>query len=111
MIYTKATIPPVLSALYSIGNGYDTYALIERGKTYSGIADSDAGFVNVGFDPNKSETSFTRDNYADMLNKIKELNVFGNEKFIIYLRDADLYYGYLFVRDAGLTENQYEIVM
>lgn len=111
MIYTKATIPPVLSALYSIGNGYDTYALIERGITYRGIADSDAGFVNVGFNPNKNGTSFTKENYADMLNKIKELNVFGNEKFIIYLRDADLFYGYLFVRDAGLTENQYEIVI
>ncbi|MDE7215276.1 MAG: hypothetical protein K2O08_00560 [Clostridia bacterium] len=111
MIFTKATIPPVLSALYSIGNGYDTYALIERGITYRGIADSDAGFNNVGFDSSKNGTSFSRDDYANMLNKINELNVFGNEKFIIYLRDADLYYGYLFVRDAGLTDKQYEIVI
>ena len=111
MIFTKATIPPVLSALYSIGNGDNTYALIERGKTYSGIAELGASFSNVGFDESQSKLNFTDEDYDNMLNKIKELNVFGNEKFKIYVRDADLFYGYLFARDAGLNSNQYEIII
>ncbi len=111
MIFAKATIPPVLSALYSIGSGYNTYALIERGVTYRGIADTNLNFENIGFNIGVNKTGFSNEDYQNMLTKIKELNVFGNEKFLIYLRDADLFYGYLFVRDAGLTEDQYEIIM
>ncbi len=38
-----------MAAIQSIDSGYDTYAIIERGKTYSGIADLEK-FHNVGFD-------------------------------------------------------------
>ena len=37
IIFALATVPPVLAALDSIGSGYETYAIIERGKTYNGI--------------------------------------------------------------------------
>ncbi|MFR6641128.1 MAG: hypothetical protein ACLUSP_07185 [Christensenellales bacterium] len=33
IVFTLATIPPVLSSLDCITNGYETYAYIERGKT------------------------------------------------------------------------------
>ena len=33
VIFALATIPPVLSALEAIQNGYPTYVIIERGKT------------------------------------------------------------------------------
>ena len=49
IIMTAATIPPVVSALESLKNGYPTYAWIERGKTYAGIEDIE-NFTNMGFD-------------------------------------------------------------
>ena len=67
VIFALATIPPVLSALEAIQNGYPTYVIIERGKTYSGI-DSLENFINVGFDPNNNlSQGFTVKEFEDQL--------------------------------------------
>lgn len=72
IIMTAATIPPVVSALNSIENGAETYAWIERGKTYSGIADSN--FVNLGFDPaNNGSSGITEAAYTSIIDKVKDL--------------------------------------
>ena len=109
IIFTIATIPPVLSALDSIRNGNETYAFIERGKTYSGI-DSVDSFHNLGFDikSNKSD-GFTADNFQAVSNTISKLNVFGNEHFNIYLQDGNGLYGSYFAANSMLSDNQYDV--
>ena len=69
IIFALATIPPVLAALDAIGNGYETYAIIERGKTYNGI-DSLEYFHNAGFDPsNNQSTGFTEQEFNSMVER------------------------------------------
>ena len=111
IIFTIATIPPVLSALDSIRNGNDTYAFIERGKTYSGISQL-SNWHNIGFNTNSNNSSgFVVKNYEDTLKVIKELNVFGNEHFNIYLQDGNGLYGAYFAANAQLSQKQYDVVM
>lgn len=109
IIFTIATIPPVLSALDSVRNGNETYAFIERGKTYSGI-DSVDSFHNLGFDikSNKSD-GFTADNFQAVSNTISKLNVFGNEHFNIYLQDGNGLYGSYFAANSMLSDTQYDV--
>lgn len=110
-IYTVATIPPVLSSLECIKNGYPTYAYIERGKTYNGIDNVD-NFYNLGFNTsNNTSDGFTNTDFNLVLAKIKELNVYGNEKFNIYVQDGTALYGAKLVGNARLTNHQYKIVM
>lgn len=110
IIYTLATIPPVLAALDSIDNGYETYALIERGKTYSGINNSK--FHNIGFDPNDNTSSgFNEDKFNLVVDKINELNIYGNEKFNIYVQDGIALEALGLVSNANLDSNQFKIIM
>ena len=48
IVFALATIPPVMAALDCIESGRETYAIIERGKTYSGI-EAIPYFHNAGF--------------------------------------------------------------
>ena len=111
IIFTIGTIPPVLAALDCINNGNETYAFIERGKTYNGI-DNVTGFSNIGFkkDDNTSK-GFTNANFDEVVETIKELNVNGNEKFNIYVCDYTVLMGFGLAADAELKNNQYQIVL
>ena len=111
IIFTIATIPPVLAALDCINNGNETYAFIERGKTYNGI-DNVTGFNNIGFDKaNNHGRGFTNANFDAVVDKIKDLNVNGNEKFNIYVCDYTVLMGFGLAAGAELKKNQYQIVL
>ena len=111
IIFTLATIPPVLAALDCISNGNETYAFIERGKTYNGI-DNVTGFSNIGFDKtNNTSKGFTNANFDEVVEKIKELNVNGNEKFNLYVCDYTVLMGFGLAACAELKDNQYQIVL
>ncbi len=113
IVFTLATIPPVLAALDSIQSGYPTYAMIERGNTYSGIEKTEGlEFYNIGFDTSSNTSAgFSEEAFTKTTDKIKELSVNGNEVFHIYLRDADPMFGYALAANAGLKRNQYELVL
>ena len=112
VIFALATIPPVLAAMDCIDNGYETYAVIERGKTYSGI-DQIESFHNAGFDvaSNKS-TGFTNTEFNSMVSKVKELNdAEGDAYFNIYVQDGTALKGAAVAANAGLTTDQFHIYM
>ena len=111
IIFTLATVPPVLAALDCIDNGNETYAYIERGKTYNGI-EKVTDFNNIGFDKsNNTSTGFTNDQFNTVVDKIKELNVKGNEKFNIYVCDYTVLMGFGLAAGAELNDKQYQIVL
>ncbi|MCH5162267.1 MAG: hypothetical protein J1G38_02115 [Clostridiales bacterium] len=111
IIFTIGTIPPVLAALDCINNGNETYAFIERGKTYNGI-DNVSGFNNIGFDKsNNASTGFTNANFDAVVKKIKDLNVNGNEKFNFYVCDYAVLWGFGLAASAELKKDQYQIVL
>ena len=103
VIFALATIPPVLSALEAIQNGYPTYVIIERGKTYSGI-ESLENFVNVGFDPNNNlSQGFTVKEFEDMVAQVKTLRADNEDIFInFYVQDGTALYGAAIAANAGL---------
>ena len=110
IIFALATIPPVLAALDSIANGYETYAIIERGKTYNGI-ESLEYFHNAGFDPNNNvSTGFTAEEFNAMSEKIKELK--GKDVYFnIYVQDGTALMGAGIAANAGLTEGDFHVYM
>lgn len=112
IIFAMATIPPVLAALDSIDNGYETYAIIERGKTYSGI-DSVENFHNAGFDPaNNLSEGFTDTELDAIVAKVKELNENNEDAFFnIYVQDGTALIGAAIAANAGLTTEQFHIYM
>lgn len=112
VIFALATIPPVLAALDSIDSGYETYAIIERGKTYSGI-DSLENFYNVGFDPaNNLSAGFTATELDAMVAKVKELNDNNEDAFFnIYVQDGTALIGAAIAANAGLTADQFHVYM
>ncbi len=122
IIFALATIPPVLAALDAIDNGYETYAIIERGKTYNGIQYTDEsgavverieGFHNAGFDPNNNlSTGFTKTEFDAMVAKVKELNdKKGDAFFNFYLQDGTALLGAAIAANAGLTTEQFHVYM
>lgn len=114
IIFTLATIPPVLAALESLQNNYETYAMIERGTTYRGIGaiEQDFKFHNIGFDINSNASGgFGEEKFNATVNKIKDLNKKGDEIFHIYLRDADVNFGFGLASNAGLKNGQYELML
>lgn len=117
IIMTCATIPPVIAALQSISNGDPTYAWIERGKTYSGIAGTN--FVNLGFDPTQNlkngvylggEEGY--DGYTPTVNKMKELKLSQPDThFSIYCTDYKVLTSLAAAFEAGLDEENFTIYM
>ena len=72
IIMASATVPPVMSALESLSNKGKTYALIERGKTYSGIENT--SFINLGFDPTVNNSSgVTNANFATLKSEVSKI--------------------------------------
>lgn len=112
IIFALATVPPVLASLDAIQNGYETYAIIERGKTYNGI-DSLAYFHNAGFDPaNNTSNGFTATEWDAMVAKIKELNdPEKNVFFNIYVQDGTALMGAGLAANAGLTVDDFHVTI
>lgn len=109
IIFTIATIPPVLSALDSVRNGNETYAFIERGKTYNGI-DSIPNFHNIGFDIKSNKSSgFTAKDFKLVSDTISTLNVFGNEHFNIYVQDGTALYATYLAANSQLSNKQFDV--
>lgn len=112
VIFALASIPPVLAALEAIENGYPTYAIIERGKTYSGIEELE-NFVNVGFDPaNNLSTGFTSTEFNSMVAKVKELaEANGEAYFNFYVQDGTALVGAAIAANAGLGADRFHVYM
>lgn len=110
VIATVASIPPVIASLESISNGNETYAWIERGKTYSGI-DSLENFNNIGFDKTKIEnTGLTSDTVASIASSIEQIKARDGQAFInLYCVDFNAFAAYAMVVKAGLNDNEYKI--
>ncbi|MBQ9745675.1 MAG: hypothetical protein IJW21_02505, partial [Clostridia bacterium] len=110
IIFALATIPPVLAALDSIANGYETYAIIERGKTYNGI-DSLEYFHNAGFDHKNNQSSgFTAEEFSAMIEKVKELK--GEDVyFYFYVQDGTALMAAAIAANAGLTADDFHVYM
>ncbi len=110
VIFALATVPPVLSALDCISNGNETYAIIERGKTYNGIDNLDY-FHNAGFNTtNNTSAGFTVDEFNAMVNKVKELkddDVFFN----FYVQDGTALFGAAIAANAGVSERAFHVYM
>lgn len=112
IIFALATIPPVMGALESIANGYETYAIIERGKTYSGI-DKLEYFHNVGFDANNNlSTGFTDTEFDTMVAKVKELKAANPDAyFYFHTQDGTALKGAAIAANAGLSVDQFHVYM
>ncbi len=112
IIFALATVPPVLAALDSISSGYETYAVIERGKTYNGIEKID-NFHNVGFDPESNESNgFTSTEFNAMVDKIKELReAEENSFFYIYAQDGTALRAAAVAANAGIPLEDFHIIM
>lgn len=112
VIFALATIPPVLAAMDCIDNGYQTYAVIERGKTYSGI-DKIETFHNAGFDVNSNKsTGFTTTEFNSMVDTVKGLNdAEGDAYFNIYVQDGTALKGVAVAANAGLSTEQFHVYM
>ncbi len=112
VIFALATVPPVLAALDSIANGYETYAMIERGKTYNGI-DSLEKFHNIGFDPTSNlSNGFTTKEFNDTVNAVKELmEKDENAYFLFYVQDGTALRGAAVAANAGLGTDDFHVYM
>ncbi len=112
IIFALATVPPVLASLDAIENGHQTYAIIERGKTYNGI-DSLEYFHNAGFDPaNNTSNGFTATEWDAMVNKIKELNVEDKDVFFnIYVQDGTALMGAGLAANAGVSTENFHVTI
>ena len=112
IIFALATVPPVLASLDAIANGHETYAIIERGKTYNGI-DSLEYFHNAGFDPASNlSNGFTATEWDAMVNKIKELNVEDKDVFFnIYVQDGTALMGAGLAANAGLSTENFHVMI
>jgi hypothetical protein len=112
IIFSLATVPPVLAALDSIASGYETYALIERGKTYSGIEKIE-NFHNAGFDPaNNLSNGFTGTEFNAMTEKLRELrSAEENSFFYIYAQDGTALRAAALCANAGIPLEDFHIYM
>ncbi len=112
IIFALATVPPVLAALDSISGGYETYAIIERGKTYNGIEKIE-NFNNAGFDPaNNLSTGFTSTEFNAMVEKVKELRAAEeNSFFYFYAQDGTALRAAAIAANAGIPLEDFHVIM
>lgn len=112
IIFALATVPPVLASLDAIASGHETYAIIERGKTYNGI-ESLEYFHNAGFDPaNNLSIGFTDTEFNTMSAKIMELKAATPDAYFnIYVQDGTALKGAAIAANAGLSKSDFHIIM
>ena len=110
IIFSLATVPPVIGALESISNGYETYAIIERGKTYNGIEELEY-FHNAGFDPTSNlSAGFTDVEFNAMVDQVKAL-ADKNTFFNFYMQDGTALLAAAIAGNAGLSTKQFHVYM
>lgn len=112
IIFALATVPPVLASMDAIDSGYETYAIIERGKTYNGI-DRLEYFHNAGFDPNNNTSNgFTSTEFNAMVEQIKALNDPDKDVYFnIYVQDGTALLGAALAANAGLTTEDFHVII
>lgn len=112
IIFALATVPPVLASLDAIASGHETYAIIERGKTYNGI-ESLEYFHNAGFDPaNNLSLGFTATEFEAMTTKVKELKEADpTAYFHFYVQDGTALTGAGIAANASLTLDDFRVIM
>ena len=112
VIFALATIPPVMAALDCIENGHETYVIIERGKTYNGIAALEK-FHNTGFDPNDNlSQGFTATELGAMVDQVKALNESTENAFFnFFVQDGTALMAAAISANAGLTRDQFLVTM
>lgn len=112
VIYALATVPPVLAAIECIDSGYETYAIVERGKTYSGI-DKLEYFHNAGFDTGSNASSgLAQDKMDAMVSTVKELNEKNeNAFFIFYAQDGTALSCAAIAANAGIKSDRFHVFM
>ena len=110
IIFSLATIPPVIGSLEAISSGYETYALIERGKTYSGI-DNLEYFHNAGFDTASNlSAGFTEVEFNAMVDQVKAL-ADEDTFFYFYMQDGTALLAAAIAGNAGLSVEQFHVYM
>lgn len=112
VIFTLATLPPVLAALDAISNGGESYAIIERGKTYNGI-ESVESFHNVGFDTESNESrGFTDAEFDAMTEQVRSLRASEeNSFFYFYAQDGTAMHCAAMAANAGIPLEDFHVVM
>ncbi len=112
IIYALATVPPVLAALDCIASGNETYAMVERGKTYSGIGKIE-GFHNVGFDTNVNmPNGFTEKEFLATVETVKQLKGEREDVFFeFYAHDGTALQCAAIAANAGLTADEFHVTM
>lgn len=115
IIFANSSIPPTLAAMDSILAGGESYAYIQRGKTYSGIAQT-AGFTNSGFDVKVNgdgkDNVLSPAQVQDFANLVKRLKTENKKaKFTIYVTDFDAYAGFAIGIYGGLSDSDFKVVM
>lgn len=112
VVYALATVPPVLAAIDCIDSGYETYAIVERGKTYSGI-DKLEYFHNAGFDTASNESSgLSQEKLDAMTAKVKELNEANeNAFFVFYAQDGTALSCAAIAANAGIPKENFHVYM
>ena len=112
IIMTAATVPPVLSALESIENTFPTYAYIERGKTYSGIAEV-SSFENLGFSTGSNLSSgVTADCLEKVEEKISDLKAaHADAKFNIFTTDYKPWAAVKVASETHLSKENFTVYM
>lgn len=110
IIFTLASIPPVISAMLSIKSGCETYALIQRGKTYSGIEEI-SGFYNAGFLPKENISGNFHQEHMDKISqKIAQLHAANPQAFFnIFVQDATALFGAAIAANAGLSKDDFHV--
>lgn len=109
IIMTNSSLPPMVASLYSIKDGNDTYAYVQRGKTFAGI-DMVNTFHNSGFKTDKNNNQFTQAEVAKMAEVIQQIATKKtSSKFTIYVTDYNAYTAYAAAYQAGLSDNRFEV--
>lgn len=112
IIVAVASIPPVIASLECIQNGNDTYAYIERGKTYSGIAQVEQ-FENLGFNASaNAQTGITAEMTTNVVSAIEQILARDENAFInLYCVDYNALAVYAMAIKAGVNENNFKVIM
>ncbi len=113
IICANSSVPPTLAAMDSILDGGDTYAYIQRGKTFSGIGElANQGFTNAGFLTNSQANEISPQAVTKMVDNVKRIKANDkNATFNIYVTDFDAYAGFAIGIYAGLKDEDYKVVM
>lgn len=110
IIFACASIPPVAAALMSIKNGGETWAVIQRGKTYSGI-DKTENFHKIGFEPHINTRTLLGQAELDLMSdKVCSIKAACPDAFFnIYCQDATAFRAVAIAANARLGYDDFHI--